>query len=128
MSYQYVYKCPTESGYAKFKITRKRHNEIMSNRKQNIFTKIDAYYKENKILFHYTTSLLGKTVITIMLPYSLVVHGLSSLSEMATEYKKLFSERKSGSYTNDFVNRKMYDGEVNGRFTELEKIYKQQIN
>ena len=41
---KYAYTCPTKDGYVKFKVSRKQHNKLKQTIKENIFTKIEAFY------------------------------------------------------------------------------------
>lgn len=128
MSHKYEYQCPTELGYVKFKLSRKDNNRILKYRKRNIFSKIEAFYQEDKILLYYSANLLGIIVTLLLFPYYLLVHGLSNFGEMIEEYKELFNQKKYGNFTDELVRKMRRDREVNKDFIELEKLYRKQIN
>lgn len=122
----YKYNNPTERGYKKFKVSRKIHNELMPNRKRNVFNKIEAYYKHNQILFEYSTNLLGKIVTVLITPYVILMHGLGSLGELRGEFSDIFNPKKRGSFTSGVIHQKLYNGEFNGRFIALEELHNEQ--
>lgn len=120
----YTYKSPTHSGFEKFKVKRKEYNKILPNRKKNVFTKIEGYYKEDEILVHYTKTLLGKILITLFLPITIIIHGLGNIKDIAKEYKRLLNQKESGAFVEDFISSTDYNGDPNETFTRLEDIYK----
>lgn len=124
MNRTYSYVRPTELGYQKFKLTRRQHNSILVNRHRNFLTKIEAYYRDDSIRLQYTTTFLGKVLITMMLPITVLLHGFSSIKEIAEEYRDLLNETKSGTFVSEHVSRTNYNGETSERFTKLEHIYK----
>lgn len=103
---KYTYKCPTEYGYKKFKLTRKQHNEIFSRRKINIFTKCEYFYNEHLIKIHFFTNALGVILSLLFVPVTIVTHGLSSIKDISKEIKDLFNQKERGSYSYDSYNNK----------------------
>lgn len=122
----YEYTDPTKQGYVKFKLTHKEHNSIIIHRKVNMFTKIEAYYKENIILIHYFTNALGKIISTLLLPITFIVHGLASTKEIIHDLKRLYNEKKYGAFVSEHICSKNFKGVPNKRFQQLERIYERQ--
>lgn len=110
-------------GYKEFKISRKKHNEIIPYKKRNIFTKVEAFHNEYQVKFHYTTNVLGKSVLTLLLPYSLLMNGFSSLKKMGEEYYNLFHEKEKGEFVEEVVNKTTYNGEQNEVFDRLSRFF-----
>lgn len=125
---EYKYKCPTELGYVEFKLSRKEHNRVILNRKCNIFTKVEAFYKENTVKINYLPNLTAKIIIPFLVPYAILAHGLSSIKEIARDIKRELMPKKYGSFTSEHVNRYKYNKEISERFLKLEEIYKKQAN
>ena len=122
MAFKYV--DPTEKGYVKFRLTRKEHNEILPYRRKNIFSKIEAYYSPNKIRILYTTNLFGKILSFLLIPFSIILYGLSAVKEIPKEFKNLLFEKKYGRFTDEYIYSKNHFGEKSEKFIQLESIYK----
>lgn len=127
MSRKYEYKCPTELEYVEFKLSRKDNNRILKYRKKNIFSKIEAFYKEDQIQLHYSANLLGILVTVLLFPYYFLAHGFGNAKEIISEYKELFNQKKYGSFSRDNIRKYKRTNEVYEPFIELEKIYKKQV-
>lgn len=119
----FKYKCPTEMGYKKFNISREKHNEIIPYRKRNVFTKVEAFHNEHQVKFHYSTNVLGKIVLTLLLPYSLIMNGFSSFKKIGEEYYNLFHEKEKGEFVEEVVNKTTYKGERNEVFDSLSRFF-----
>lgn len=99
----YEYTDPTKQGYVKFKLTHKEHNSIIIHRKVNMFTKIEAYYKENIILIHYFTNSLGKIISTLLLPITFIVRFLNI---SAPKTLKVFRTRDFNSWKKSMKDKR----------------------
>lgn len=97
----YRYKCPTEIGYEKFKLTRKQHNKIFTWRKVNMFTKCEYFYNDKSIRIQFFTSVLGKIFALVYSPLAIVIHGVSSIKEIKKEIKGIFNEKGTGKFSSE---------------------------
>lgn len=126
MGYKYKYVDPTENGYVRFKISKKQHNEIFPHRRVNIFTKIEAYHKENVFEFHYFTNLLGIILTLLLFPFYIILHGLTSFKDVVRDYYRLLNEKQTGSFTSEHVQKFNYNGEINKKYIKLKEIFEKQ--
>ena len=120
MKYRYI--CPTQEGYVKFKVTRKQHNALQQTVKASVFTKIEAFYSEDRVILHYSTKLSGKLLATLIAPYYVLLHGISVLSE----YKDVWKSKRNGGYTDSAFSKYSYSNKPNKVFQYFESIYKSQ--
>lgn len=101
MSYQY--RDPLKQGYKKFKLTTKQHNELFKYRKKKWYSKYEYYYNENQILLHGFTNKFAIVINTILFPLIVLVNGIGNIKEIIDDFKRLYNEKKYGSFTSDHV-------------------------
>lgn len=117
----YKYEDPIKKGYTAFKIGRKDHNKIIPLRKKDIFTTIEAYYKEDEIVLYYTTSLLGKIIKFLLIPLNIILFRFANTSW--SDCFSLFKEKEKGKFYTEHVFKKLKNGDLNEKFLQLEDIY-----
>lgn len=107
----------TDRGYKQFKLPRKVHKEIFIHRPLNWHTSYKYYIKDDVIILHKFTSLLGVIVNTLLYPVTLILGGLNNLTEINREYYSMYNQEKTGSFGADACYRKSFK-----QFEQIEKI------
>lgn len=94
---KYVYVSPKELGYRKIDINREEHNEIFPNRRVNIFNRVEYYVNDKKeeVIIEVYINFLGKLVVLLALPISILLYGLVNVKE---ELLGVFNQRNTGSF------------------------------
>lgn len=113
MDYQYENLC--EKGFVRIPVTRRQHNRMLPNRKQQFGAKIEYYWHPEKHIFEaqYFCSTWMKVVliVTMFLP-AIFMNGFP---ETLRDTGNLIHERKRGKFSADrsFLNHeKTTDGEL----------------
>lgn len=102
----YIYKDPLESGYKKFSLTRKQHNELFPYRQTSWVNKYEYYWDTNGIILHRYDSQLMVIVNTLFFPFVVIYGGLGNWGKIIEEYKKLFNQKKYGNFVSDLISKK----------------------
>lgn len=97
---EYVYVNPVEIGYKKFKLTRKNHNLLFKHRQMKWYNKYEYYYNENNIIIHKFATIPYIILCTLLLPVAIFISGYS---DVMYDLKRLYNQKKSGSFTSDNV-------------------------
>jgi hypothetical protein len=100
---KYIYKNPLENGYKQFKLTRKQHNELFKFRKLKWTDKYEYYYNDKNILIHKFASISVIILVTVLFPINLLLYGLKDINEIIEEYKKMYNQKKYGSFVSDSI-------------------------
>lgn len=101
----YKYISPVETGHKQFNLTRKQHNELFPNRKLRWSDRYEYYYNERHVIMHNFTNIRAKTLMTILFPFMLLIHGVVNYKEIIGEYKELYNEKKYGSFVSDHASK-----------------------
>lgn len=101
--YKYVYKNPLDQGCQQFKLTRKQHNALFKYRQMKWYHRYEYYYNEHKIIMHRFVNIYGIILQTIMFPILVLLEGLGDIKQIIEEYKKLYNQKKYGSFRGDNI-------------------------
>lgn len=99
----YKYIDPTTVGGKQFKLTKTQHNEIFKHTQCNWKTHFEYYQFETNIEIQRFSSIYLKLWNTVAFPVVVLFAGLSNISEILEEYKKLYFEKKYGAFVSDFA-------------------------
>jgi len=107
----YIYNNPLDQGYKQFYLTKKQHNKLFKHRKIKWHDKYEYYYNDNCILLHKFYNLKAIVLSTILLPIIVLIEGLANIKETMYDYKRLFNQKKIGSFSGDNIwsNTDMYN-------------------
>jgi hypothetical protein len=119
--------------YRQIKISKKLHNKYFKYRQIKWYTGLITSYeyfisKSNTTLeVCKFTSIIGKIICTILLPFEILFHGIGNILELITEYKRVLFEKKYGSFVTDI--KFLYYNNIETEFyidlkKELSKNYK----
>ncbi len=100
---EYKYKDRIEDGYKRFYLTKKEHNKLFPKRKVKWIFKYEYYISENRIILDKFTSLRAKIFNVVMFPVVIFLEGFLNFKDIARDYKKMFNEKKYGSFSSDYV-------------------------
>ena len=113
----YKYKCPTNNGYKKIKLTRNEHNKFLRNKRDWRY-KYDYYTKITNnnvfILVEETPNKLASFLELLCIPISIAMYGISRLKEYSSDvWQTLIDPKEFGKHFN-------YDFEVKDKeFIEI---------
>lgn len=102
---KYKYDNPLDNGHKKFTLSRKQHNVLFKNRKIKWSDKYEYYYNENHVILHRFTNIFAKIILTLAFPIMIIIHGFGNLKELIDEYKRLYREKKYGSFVSDHISK-----------------------
>lgn len=102
-SYKYVN--PLQKGFKQFKLTRKQHNCLFPKNKRKWYNKYEYYYNEDVIILHRFTSWKAIVLTTVLFPISLILYGLTSYKELHHEMKRLYHQKKYGSFVSEYIHK-----------------------
>ena len=105
LDYKYTYEDPLKRGHKQFKLTKKQHNELFPRRKIRWTDKYEYYYNEYHVILHRFTNIQTKILLTILFPVMLIAHGIVNFKELIREYKRLYKEKKYGSFVSDHISK-----------------------
>jgi hypothetical protein len=103
--YKYKYTDPIDSGFTKFKLTKKQHNEIFPKRKIKWTNKYEYYYNERTIILHEFINWKTVLLVTILFPVIILLEGLMNIKESWKDFVKLYKQKESGSFVSEHVRR-----------------------
>lgn len=101
--YKYVYEDPRSKGMTQFYLTRKQHNSLFEYRQMKWYHKYEYFYNDNIIIMHRYRNMLGIITQVMLFPVVVLAEGFGEFGEIIKEYKKLFNQKKYGSFTSDSV-------------------------
>ena len=107
----YNYKCPTENGHKKVNISKHQLSKFkLGYFKTNVFMKYEVYYNSNtghyKIYKFYNNLFIFASMI--LFPLSLIFNGLFNWKEIVDSHKKLFNQKKYGSFSSESFYKGKY--------------------
>lgn len=104
--------------YERLKISRRNHNILFPHRKLGLFKKARYYLTVdgNKFVLAIGINFLGKIVVTILLPLTIILEGVSNTKSIFKEYKSLI---KNESQNLDDINK---GGELFDKIMKVAKI------
>jgi len=107
----YIYNNPLDRGYKQFYLTKKQHNKLFEHRKIKWHDKYEYYYNNHCILLHRFYNSKAIILSTILLPIIILMEGLANVKETMYDYKRLFNQKKCGSFFGDNIwnNTDMYN-------------------
>jgi hypothetical protein len=103
--YIYKYDDPLETGHKRFYLTKKQHNELFKFRKIRWADKYEYYYNEHHIILHKFTNMRAKILATLAFPFMIIIHGVVNFNELIKDYKRLYNEKKYGSFVSDHISK-----------------------
>lgn len=103
---KYIYENPIERGYAKFKLTKKQHNQLFKNKKIKWKERYEYYIDEKGILLHKFVNWKAVVLCTIFFPVFVLYGGIVNFKECCTAIKELYSPKKYGCFASDYITRK----------------------
>jgi len=106
MKTAYNYECPIKKGYTEFKLNKKDHNILFKYRQGNWKIKYTYFIKGDVIILFGMPSLAVKVASLFLLPYYVLVYGVSKSEEIYREVLATWNPLKSGY----FVKDKIYEG------------------
>jgi len=108
---EYKYKCPTEYGYQKVKVSRHEYKKHFINRKINIFSSfeiyIDASHDQGRI--DKFINPLGIIAVTLLFPIYAIFVGIDGFKDLKREYSSMFNQKEKGSFNSDNFQLSRYD-------------------
>lgn len=103
----YTYENPLEHGYKRFKLSRKEHNNLFPNRKISFLSqlsfKYEYYYSDSFIKIQKFITISYITLATVLAPIAFIFYGIVNFKELATEYKRVYNQKKYGSFMSDTI-------------------------
>jgi hypothetical protein len=114
----YKYEDLTKNGYKQFYLTKKEHNGLFPRRKRTWKYRFEYYISENNIILYRFLSIWVKTLQIIGFPINIIYAGMSGFKELLKEYRRMFFEKKCGSFTSDEIYKS----------SELYTIIKNKLN
>lgn len=99
----YKYIDPTEYGYNKVNFRRKQHNKLFPNNKCARFTHYDYYIGDDKLIIHRTISLSWIVIVTVCLPFLMVLEALKTFKNVLREYCELYNQKRAGRFSKNHV-------------------------
>lgn len=107
---KYIYENPLDQGYKQFTLTKKQHNKLFQYRQKTWKNKFEYYYNEQEVILHKFTSLIAIVLNFLLFPLSVLLNGLKEFKDVAESHRKLFNEKKYGSFSGDSISsKKLYD-------------------
>lgn len=109
--YEYKYKCPTEYGMKKVKVTRKQHNEMFNKRKLKWGQRAEYYIdlEKDRGEIHFFANNLGIIVTILLFPMLVLINGIGNIKELIDEYSEFFNKKEKGAFTKDSFSPSRYD-------------------
>lgn len=102
----YVYQDPCSKGYKRTPITLSDLKRIgLGARRSSLFGAVAVYWHEQDDTYHiqYLTSITGKALLTLVLPFAVLGYGVMNIKEVLGDYRRRIFERKYGSFSTDTV-------------------------
>lgn len=113
----YKYECPTDRGYAKFRIRRKDQNRIFKYRKWIWSINHDYYVKGNHIIMQKIPNIYGCIASTLLLPAGILLEGIANTKETYHDMvTRVWQAKKYGSFSSDDIYKRDND---DGTFDKL---------
>lgn len=112
----YKYKCPTEYGFTKFKLTKRQHNSLFKYRQIKWNDKYEYYYNNQSVILHNFTSNSAVVLSTILFPVLVLFAGLSNFKKCIKELKELYNQKEYGAFVRDDIH---FDS---NKYNEIMKI------
>lgn len=106
---KYEYKCPTEKGYTKINIAKKQHNEYFLRRQIKWHDKYEYYINDHCILLCRFNNWKLIVVMTLFLPFLILIEGLGNIKETWEDYTGLFKQREKGKFSSDHYRGVLFD-------------------
>ncbi|RXZ78036.1 hypothetical protein EBB07_28685 [Paenibacillaceae bacterium] len=104
---EFKYADPLKNGYKQFNLTKKQHNRLFKYRQRTWTDYYEYYCNDNHIIMHRFTSLIAKCVTTLLFPLTFFVYGIANHKEIIRDHKRVFNEKKYGSYYSDHISKRM---------------------
>lgn len=102
--HKYIYKSPLDSGHIQFALTKKQHNELFPKRQVKWGDRYEYYYNDYHILLHCFSNWKVKILGTLLFPVNILVFGVANYKEILNEYKRMYNEKKHGSFVENHVS------------------------
>lgn len=96
----YKYTNPIENGYKQFKLTKKDHNLLFEHRKMKWYNRYEYYYNENEVIIQRFATIPFIISCTLLFPVGIFMTGYS---DALYELKRLYNQKKYGSFSSDNI-------------------------
>lgn len=109
--YKYKYKCPTEQGYIKVNISKRKLRKFkLGYFKVKFFEKYEVYFnlENGHYKIHKFYNWLYIVLSVLLFPLSVLFGGLANWKEIIYEHKRLFNQKKYGSFSSESFHRGKY--------------------
>lgn len=105
MVYKYEYVCPSTKGYVLTSITKKQLKSVHKNYNYRVADSICVWYnsEHDDFIVEKFTAPWAIAVNWMMLPFTLLIYGLSNYKEIWKYHVYLLNERKHGRFVSDFI-------------------------
>ncbi|OMD76872.1 MULTISPECIES: hypothetical protein [Paenibacillus] len=101
----YKYDDLLDSGYELIHLTKKQHNSIIKRRKKNWKNRYEYYLNEDRVIMQEFSSRLLITLNIILYPILVLMAGFSNFKDLNRDLKRLFNEKKYGSFVEDWITK-----------------------
>jgi hypothetical protein len=103
---KYKYTDPVDSGFTKFKLTKKQHNEIFPKRKIKWTDRYEYFYNKHSILLHKFASWKAVLLSTILLPLIILLEGIANIKDIWREIVGLYKQKELGKFVPERIWKK----------------------
>lgn len=89
--------------YKQFKLTKKQHNRLFKHRQIKWCDKYEYYYNDSCVILYKFINWKGILLMTVLFPFNVLYAGLGDFKETISDYKKMYNQKKYGSFSSDSV-------------------------
>lgn len=106
----YKYTSPAEQGYVLTKLKRKHLNKVLKYPIQPHW-RVDVWWneKEGTFIVERCTAYWAVAANIILLPISLLFHGIANYKEILEDHKDMFNEKEKGKFVSDWLEGEIAD-------------------
>lgn len=99
----YKYESPASKGYVLTKLKRRHLNKVLKYPIQPHW-RVDVWWKEedNTFIVERCTAYWAVFANCVLLPITLLLHGVANYKEILQEHKDLFNEKEKGKFVSDY--------------------------
>ncbi|QWU14232.1 hypothetical protein SAMN04487895_101522 [Paenibacillus sophorae] len=104
---RYIYKYDNllDIGYKQIYLTKNQHNSIIKRRKKNWKNRYEYYLNDDRVIMQEFSSKRLITLNILLYPVLVLMAGLSNFKELNRDLKRLFNEKKCGSFSEDWISK-----------------------
>lgn len=100
----YQYKDLEKFGYTRIYLTKSQHNKIFKCRQIKFGDRYEYYLNDEIFVMRKFYSVAQVIVCTLLFPVSVLLNGFASLKDNAHEHYRLFHQKETGLFSEDFCN------------------------